>query len=58
MTKIFIIGVMIESHAMTPEIEEDLEDMVSIFPHSLHLRTLQALYAYSIRGLSSTYIFV
>jgi len=49
-TRIFLIGVMIESHAMTPELERDLDALVEMFPHSLHIRTLQAHYAYSIRG--------
>lgn len=50
LTRIFLIGVMIESHAMTPELEKDLDGLVDLFPHSLHIRTLQAHYAYSIRG--------
>ena len=49
-TRIFLIGVMIESHAMTPKLERDLDALVEMFPHSLHIRTLQAHYAYSIRG--------
>ena len=56
LTRIFLIGVMIESHAMTPELEEDLDGLVAMFPHSLHIRTLQAHYAYSVRGEPEYYL--
>lgn len=58
MTRIFLIGVMIESHAMTEELEEDLDRLVEMWPDSLHIRTLQAHYAYSIRGEFLRFLFV
>ena len=40
---------------MTEELEQDLEELVETLPRSLTLRSLQAHYAHSIRGLRSTY---
>lgn len=50
MTTIFVLGVMIEGHAMNPDLEKELNEMLQLFPESLYLKTLRAHYAYSLRG--------
>ncbi|KAF8342206.1 uncharacterized protein EI90DRAFT_2903838 [Cantharellus anzutake] len=49
MTKLFILSVMIDGHAMSPDLEEELDEMLQLFPESLYLKTLRARYAYSLR---------
>ncbi|KDQ15160.1 hypothetical protein BOTBODRAFT_32144, partial [Botryobasidium botryosum FD-172 SS1] len=48
-TKMFIVNVMVELHAATDEVQQMLEELLQIFPASLHLMAQKALVCYHIR---------
>jgi anaphase-promoting complex subunit 8 len=50
MSKMFCVHAVLEIHSATETLQQNITDILRVFPESLHLKSQQALIAYHLRG--------